>query len=164
MATPVTTSPLVTVEKLVANQAQGLMTVELAQQGLEDFNATCQAQPMPFDELVNVMLIAQGFGASSLTAHLNIGQSAEKLVWTLNVEPTGVSKPSPTPLTFQLTARQQAYAERVLTDAVADLAKRGHEGKDLNERSISLATALQVGLSQLTSTSCSTQSASYGQR
>ena len=157
MAAPATTSPLVTVEKLVVNQAQGLMTVELAQQGLEGFNATCQAQPMPFDELINVMLIAQGFGASSLTAYLNIGQSAEKLVWTLNVEAAGVSNPSPTPLTFQLTARQQAYAERVLTDAVADLAKRGHEGKDLNKRSISLATALQVGFSQLSQSTSDAQ-------
>lgn len=148
MATPATTPPLVTVEKLVVNQAQGLMTAELAQQGLESFNATCQAHPMPFDELVNVMLIAQGFGASSLTAYINIDQSAEKLIWMLSVEASSASQPVPiTP--FNLTARQQAYAERVLTDAVSDLAKRGHKGKDLHERAISLATSLRAGLGQL---------------
>lgn len=152
MVTSATSSPLITVEKLVVNQAQGLLTVELAQQGLESFNATCQEQPMPFEELVNVMLIAKGFGATSLTAVFNIGQAAnEKFIWTLNVEASSARQTEPTPQTppYQLTARQQANAEHVLIEAVGDLAKRGHEGKDLNTRAISLAASLRAGLGQL---------------
>lgn len=151
MVTSATSSPLITVEKLVVNQTRGLLTVEVAQQGLKSFNANCQENPMPFEEITNVMRIVQGFGAISLTAHLNIGQPAEKVIWTLTIEALDGPLPSLTPPTptFQLTARQQAYAERVLTDAVADLAKRGHDGKDLNKRAISLAASLRAGLGQL---------------
>lgn len=151
MATPAASSPLITVEKLVVNKTRGLLTVEVAQQGLKSFNANCQENPMPLEEMENVMRIVQGFGATSLSVHLNIGQPAKKLVWTLTIEVLDVPQPSPTPQTppFQMTARQQAYAERVLTDAVGDLARRGHKGKDLNKRATSLADSLRAGLGQL---------------
>jgi hypothetical protein len=65
--------------------------------------------------------------------------------------------------TSTLSRSQTALAGRVLAEAVGDLARQGHKGKDLTERATGLATSLVAGLSQLTSstsTSCSTQSAS----
>ncbi|SES32855.1 hypothetical protein SAMN04487958_114100 [Vreelandella subterranea] len=166
MATSATKSPLITVEKLIIHQTQGILSLEAAREGIKGFNANCQEQPMPFDELVNVMLIAQGFGATSLTAHLKIGNpDTKKLTWTLTVETTGALKAAPKPENppASLTPYQQALADRVLAKSVGELAKQGRKGQDLNERALNLATSLQAGFSQLNPTTCSTRPASCEQ-
>ncbi|MGP9466721.1 hypothetical protein ACT3RU_06850 [Halomonas sp. TP35] len=98
MATPANTSPLITVEKLVVNATKGILTTESAQQGVEDFNSSCQKTTMPFDELLNVMLITQGFGVTDLTATFQLDQKAPHLTWSLNAVKADSVKASTTVL------------------------------------------------------------------
>lgn len=48
-----------------------------------------------------------------------------------------------------LSSSQTALASRVLAEAVGDLARQGHKGKDLTEHATGLADALHIGLGSL---------------
>lgn len=87
MATPADMPPLVTVEKLVINQTKGVLTIESAQQGIEQYNSTCRQKPIPFKELVSILMILQGFGAIEVTAFIKPQhQNSHHITWSLNAK------------------------------------------------------------------------------
>lgn len=59
-----------------------------------------------------------------------------------------------------LLGHHQTMASKVLVETVGELAKQGLAGDDLEKRATELANSLRSGLAQLTSTTCSAQSAS----
>ncbi|MGE6581948.1 hypothetical protein ACQKD0_13175 [Vreelandella aquamarina] len=83
MAAPAENLPLVTVEKLDIHQTHGVLTLENAQEGIQHFNDDCPGKTMPLSELLNVMLVAQGFGATDLTADFQLDQQAPNIKWSL---------------------------------------------------------------------------------
>lgn len=87
MATPADMPPLITVEKLVINQTKGVLTLESARQGIEQYNSTCHQKPIPFKELVSILLILQGFGAIDVTAFIKPRhQNSHHITWSLNAK------------------------------------------------------------------------------